>query len=206
MTDRKRTFQKIHPVCAVTIDVEMTHANDELRKGLETMEHFEKSVTMYGSARLKEGTEFYEKARAIAAGCARLGYAVVSGGGPGIMEAANRGAFEEKGESIGFNIELPFEQKPNAYQTTSLQFEYFFTRKEVMQFSSDVFIVFPGGFGTFDEVFQVLTHVQTGRMPKVPIILVGEAFWRPFDTAIRAIILKTYNSILSVTTKISFTK
>lgn len=192
---KKRTFQKIHKVCAVTIDVELQHAEKELRAGLETMEEFEKSVTMYGSARLKEGNIYYDMARRIAADCVSLGYAVVSGGGPGIMEAANRGAFEAGGQSVGFNIELPFEQKPNKYQNKSIEFEYFFTRKEAMHFSSEVFIVFPGGFGTFDELFQILTHVQTGRMPKVPIILVGESFWKPFDEAIRQLMDKQFHTI-----------
>lgn len=198
---KKRTFSSeqftTHAVstCPLLVENEARNAEKELMRGLQVMEEFEKSVTFFGSARLKPGTQYYEMTRRLAAECAKLGFAVVSGGGPGIMEAANRGAFEAGGASIGFNIELPHEQQENPYLTHSVPFEYFFTRKTAMTFTAEAFVCMPGGFGTFDEVFQVLCHIQTKKMPKVPVVLVGSEFWGPIDTLSRTILAERFHTI-----------
>ena len=126
----------------------MVQINKELREAFETISEFPKTVTMYGSARLQPGSYYYEKARRLAAACSKNGYAVVTGGGPGIMQAANQGSNEESGVGIGFNIVLPFEQKANPYVTHGVDFDYFFTRKFTMNFTGEAYLCFPGGFGT----------------------------------------------------------
>ena len=143
------------------------------------------SVTIFGSARFKEGNEHYEKARAIGAALAKEGYTIATGGGGGIMEAGNRGAFEADGQSLGFNITLPHEQVLNPYVTDSMPFHYFFTRKVVLTFGARAYVYFPGGYGTFDELFEVMTLMQTHKLPQVPIILVGSTYWNGLDTFIR---------------------
>jgi uncharacterized protein (TIGR00730 family) len=136
-----------------------------------------KSVTFFGSARLPETSEHYQRARRIAQKLAKLGYSVVSGGGPGIMEGANRGAFEGEGRSLGLNIKLPHEQVRNPYVTDSEDFYYFFIRKVMLSFSAEAYLFFPGGFGTFDEFFEILTLVQTNKIERIPMFLVGNEFW-----------------------------
>ena len=154
---------------------------DELKMGLDAVRSYPKTVTFFGSARLKPGTEYYEKARRLGARCCELGYGVITGGGPGIMQAGNQGTYEQCGTGIGFNIELPFEQVANPYVTHGVDFYYFFTRKVSMTFAGEAYLVFPGGFGTLDEFFEILTLVQTKKMQKVPIILVGTKFWGPLQ-------------------------
>lgn len=136
-------------------------------------------VTIFGSARTPPGTTYYEMARKMGEACARLGFTVMTGGGPGIMEAANRGAFEAGGRSIGVNIELPFEQHLNPYVQRSLSMRYFFTRKTVLVKYSYAFIVMPGGAGTMDEMFETMTLIQTGKLRNFPIILMGKDYWQP---------------------------
>lgn len=157
----------------------MVQINKELRQAFETIAEFPKTVTMYGSARLQPGSYYYEKARRLAAACSKHGYAVVTGGGPGIMQAANQGTHEASGVGIGFNIVLPFEQSANKYVTHGVDFEYFFTRKFTMNFTGEAYLCFPGGFGTLDEFFEIITLVQTKKVQKIPIILVGSDFWQP---------------------------
>jgi hypothetical protein len=135
------------------------------------------AVTVFGSARTPDTAPDYAAARALGASLVRAGYAVATGGGPGIMEAANRGAFEAGGTSIGLNIRLEHEQQPNAYQTLSLDFEYFYARKVMLAKYSVGFVVFRGGFGTLDELAEVLTLVQTQKLHPFPIFLVGRAYW-----------------------------
>lgn len=136
-------------------------------------------VTIFGSARVPEGTTYYEMARKMGEACARLGFTVVSGGGPGIMMAANQGAFEAGGKSIGVNIELPFEQGGNPYTHRAVTMRYFFTRKVILAKYSYAFIAMPGGAGTLDELFEVMTLVQTGKLKGFPIILMGRDYWQP---------------------------
>lgn len=157
----------------------------EFVKGFEFIKNQPKTVSIFGSARFVEGTEYYEKARSIASRLSALGFAIVTGGGPGIMEAANRGAFESDGKSLGLNIKLPREQSENPYLTASEEFYYFFIRKVMLSFSAEAYIFFPGGFGTMDEFFEILTLVQTKKIEKVPIFLVGAAYWKPLESFIR---------------------
>ncbi len=198
---KKRTFSserfaaRTVRTCPLLVADEARNAEKELMRGLETMEQFEKSVTFFGSARIKPGTPYYDMTVRLADECAKLGFAVVTGGGPGIMEAANKGAFDAGGASIGFNIELPHEQKENPFLTHSVPFEYFFTRKTAMTFTAEAFVCMPGGFGTFDEVFQVLCHIQTKKMPKVPVVLVGTDFWGPVDRLSKEILDERFHTI-----------
>ncbi len=201
MTNNKRNFdtpqftQAVIHACPMLISGEARNAEKELFRGLEVMQKYAKSITFFGSARLGPDTKYYKIAESLAAKCAKLGFAVVSGGGPGIMQAANKGAFEAGGVSIGFNIELPMEQSENPYLTESVPFEYFFTRKTALTFTAEAFIDFPGGFGTYDETFQVLCHIQTRKMPKVPVILVGSDFWGPLHESNVAILDKAFHTI-----------
>lgn len=167
----------------------------EFADGFEIMRHHSRSVTFFGSARFTESHEYYEKARHIAARISREGYAVITGGGGGIMEAGNRGAHESGGDSIGFNIKLPFEQKLNPYVTEDLAFKYFFSRKVLLAFSAEAYLFFPGGFGTLDEFFELITLVQTKKIPRVPLILVGDDYWGKLDVFIREQLLRNYQTI-----------
>lgn len=150
----------------------------EFVESFETMrDKPEMLVSVFGSARTAESDPDYASARKLGKLLTEAGYGVVTGGGPGIMEAASRGAYENNGTSIGLNIELPMEQNPNAYQNTSMSFNYFFVRKVCFLKYSMAFIVYPGGFGTLDELSEVLTMVQTGKINLIPIIFVNKKFW-----------------------------
>ena len=149
----------------------------EFVEGFDELATLSRGIAIFGSARTKPDSPEYKAAQETAALFANQGYAVITGGGPGIMEAANRGAFEAGGLSIGCNIELPFEQKPNAYQTLSLTFKYFFVRKMMFVKYSLAFIIFPGGFGTCDELFEALTLIQTRKIRNFPIVLFGSHYW-----------------------------
>jgi hypothetical protein len=135
------------------------------------------AVTVFGSARFPEGHRWYELARATGRRLAEAGYAVVTGGGPGIMEAANRGAHEAGGASVGCNIVLPKEQQPNPYCTRTLHFDHFFVRKVMLVKYSSAFIMMPGGLGTLDEAFETATLIQTGKIERFPVVAMGRAFW-----------------------------
>lgn len=150
----------------------------EFRETFELLENYPRSVTFFGSTRFAPGHPCYEHARSLAGKIVReTGYAVVTGGGPGVMEAANRGAYEAGGQSLGMHIKLPKEQKQNGFLTASRRFYYFFTRKVALSFSAEVYIFFPGGYGTLDEFYEIITLVQTAKIPRVPIICVGKDFW-----------------------------
>lgn len=136
-------------------------------------------VTIFGSARTKPGTRYYELAREMGKACSELGFTVLTGGGPGIMQAGNQGAYEAGGTSIGVNIELPFEQDVNPYVHRSVNMRYFFTRKTMLVKYSYAFVVMPGGAGTLDEMFETMTLIQTGKLKNFPIILMGRDFWQP---------------------------
>lgn len=145
--------------------------------GFELMPEFQPSVTVFGSSRVQEGSLYYEKARELGRILADKGFTVVTGGGPGIMEAANRGAFEAGGISIGLNIKLPREQKPNPYLTHTLNFNYFFARKVMLVKYATAFVLFPGGYGTLDELFETLTLIQTQKLKPFPVIMFGKEYW-----------------------------
>jgi uncharacterized protein (TIGR00730 family) len=148
-------------------------------KGFRALHFTGPSITVFGSARFKEDNIYYTNARNFGKKIAELGFATITGGGPGIMEAANRGAFENGGVSIGCNIQLPFEQKPNPYVNKTVTFEHFFVRKVLLVKYSYAFIIMPGGFGTMDEFFEVLTLVQTKTVTSFPIVLFGKKFYQP---------------------------
>ena len=151
----------------------------EFVQGFELLRNYDLAATFWGSARLTPDNEYYKAAEELAAKLAKKGFAVISGGGGGIMEASNVGAFKVGGKSIGLNIELPFEQKLNPYTTDSLTFKYFFSRKVMLTFSSEVYVYFPGGFGTLDEFFEIITLIQTKKIERIPVILYGKEFWEP---------------------------
>lgn len=171
----------IQPITLHEVDEDMRKRvsviNKEFKTGFDFIKNQPKSVTFFGSSRLPESNEHYQRARRIANKLGKLGYSIVSGGGPGIMEAANRGAFETEGRSLGLNIKLPHEQVHNPYATDAVEFYYFFVRKVMLSFAAEAYIFFPGGFGTFDEFFEILTLVQTRKIESVPIFLVGNEYW-----------------------------
>jgi uncharacterized protein (TIGR00730 family) len=150
----------------------------EFFEGFENLRGIRPAVTLFGSARTQSGDADYQLARQIAFGLSKKGFSVITGGGPGIMEAANLGAHEAGGRSVGCNIELPFEQKPNPYINLPVNFHYFFIRKVMFLRYTSAVIVMPGGFGTMDELFEVLTLVQTHKIDPFPIILVNRKFWQ----------------------------
>lgn len=162
----------------------------ELDKGFEIVDRYTNTVTIFGSARFEEGNEHYDKAREVSAALANEGYTVVTGGGGGIMEAGNRGAYEAEGQSLGFNITLPHEQHLNPYTTESMPFRYFFTRKVILSYGATGYVYFPGGFGTLDEFFEILTLIQTRKMPMAPLVLVGKEYWTGLDKYIKEHMLK----------------
>lgn len=170
--------------------------HDELEAGLKIIEENPKTITFFGSARLREGTVYYEMARELSKRIAKeTGYVLLSGGGPGIMEASARGATEGGGNPIGINISLPHEQHKNQYINKEIVCKHFFTRKTIMTFSAEAWIFFPGGYGTFDELFSILTLVQTGKIPRMPIILVGSEYWNELDSLIKKVMLEKYHTI-----------
>jgi uncharacterized protein (TIGR00730 family) len=150
----------------------------EFIKGFRTLHFVGPCVTVFGSARFKEDHPYYQAAREMGRKIAMLGLTTMTGGGPGTMEAANRGAFEQGGHSIGCNIKLPFEQKPNPYVQTSITFEHFFVRKVMLVKYSYAFVIMPGGFGTMDEFFETLTLVQTKTLVQFPLVLYGVEYYR----------------------------
>lgn len=149
----------------------------ELATGFAAMSGVTKGVSIFGSARTPTDDPDYDRARALAAALGREGFAIITGGGPGIMEAANRGARDVGAHSVGLNIELPFEQHLNPYLDTSLQFDHFFARKVMFVRYASAFVVLPGGFGTMDELFEALTLIQTAKIRNFPVFLVGRSFW-----------------------------
>ncbi len=168
------------------VSTQVCVVNEELRQGLDFVEKYKKSITIFGSARTPEGDKYYEKARRIGYRAVKeLDYAVVTGGGPGIMEAGNRGAYEANGTSLGLTIQLPHEQFSNKYLSEEIPFYFFFTRKTAMRYGSEVYLFFPGGYGTLDELMETLTLVQTQKIAPVPVILVGESFWKPLHEFIK---------------------
>lgn len=170
----------------------MMGSDDEFARAFKILDMYPKRVTFFGSARDNERDEKYRQAATkLAAMLAKDGYAIVSGGGNGIMAASNKGAYDAGGSSIGFNIQLPHEQKLNPYTTHNLAFHYFFTRKVMMTFFSHAYIYFPGGFGTLDELFEVMTMIQTKKMPPLHVIMFGSDYWNGLDDFIRKHMLDT---------------
>ena len=149
----------------------------EFIEAIDALSRIQPAVTIFGSARVKAEDPFYRKAETLARRLAQKGFSVITGGGPGIMEAANKGAAEAGGKSIGMNIRLPFEQKPNPYANISIEYKYFFVRKVMFVKYAVAYVIFPGGFGTLDELFEALTLIQTKRIKSFPVILFGQEYW-----------------------------
>jgi len=183
--DFRKTFQwRIFKIMSEFID------------GYHFLADFKKTVTVFGSTNLKPDNKYYQEARKFGFAISKKGYTVITGGGPGIMEAANRGAFEAGGNSIGINIELPQGQRVNKYVNKPIGFYYFFTRKVMLSFSSDAYIFFPGGYGTLDEFFEMVTLVQTKKLSRpVPIIVVGREYWQPLFNWLK---LEAYDKLKAV--------
>lgn len=166
----------------------------DLGRGLQIVRSFPQGVTIFGSARLPQDNKYCQMAFQLGHLLAENGHAVITGGGPGIMEAASHGAYEIGGRTIGLNIKLAHEQFPNPYLTDCLTFEYFFARKVSLAMSAKVFVFFPGGFGTMDEISEVLCLMQESKMPKMPVFLVGKSYWKGFDKVIgKMLVLKLIN-------------
>lgn len=149
----------------------------EFVEGIDALHKLGPAVSIFGSARTKPDHPYYKKAFELASLFAENGFSIITGGGPGIMEAANKGASSQNAGSVGLNITLPFEQSPNPYATTQIEFKYFFVRKVMFLKYAQAYIIMPGGFGTLDELFETITLIQTRRIKKMPIIMVGTEYW-----------------------------
>jgi uncharacterized protein (TIGR00730 family) len=168
----------------------MFHIMAEFIEGFEALSDSHPSVTIFGSTRVKPENEVYQKAERIGQLLAENGFGVITGGGPGVMEAANKGALSAGGRSIGLNIELPMEQNPNPYTNIHLSFRYFFVRKVMFVKYAVAYIILPGGFGTLDELFESITLIQTHKIKPFPVILVGSTYWGGLLNWIKEVVLK----------------
>ncbi len=167
----------------------------ELVEGFQMLRKYQLAATFFGSARLKPGDVSYEAAVDLGGRLSKSGFVIITGGAAGIMEAGNKGAYEAGGKSVGLNIQLPSEQAPNRFLTDGATFNYFFTRKVMLSFASEVYIYFPGGFGTMDEFFEIVTLVQTRKIKRIPILLYGKDFWAPFLELFKTQLCDTYHTI-----------
>jgi uncharacterized protein (TIGR00730 family) len=150
----------------------------EFVEGIEALSKLRQGVTIFGSAKVRPDDPYYKKAEHVARRLVESGFSVITGGGPGIMEAANKGAAEAGGQSVGLNIRLPYEQKPNPYANIVLEYKYFFVRKVMFVKYAVAYIILPGGFGTMDELFEALTLIQTKRIKPFPVVLMGSEYWK----------------------------
>lgn len=167
----------------------------EFVQGFELLREHGLAATFWGSARTTPDDPYYKDAEELAARLAKKGFSIISGGGPGIMEASNVGAFKVGGKSVGLNIQLPFEQKLNPYTTESLNFDFFFSRKVMLTFASEAYVYFPGGFGTLDEFFEIVTLIQTKKIEPIPVLLYGKEYWSPLITFFEKDMLQKYKTI-----------
>ncbi|HSX42570.1 MAG TPA: TIGR00730 family Rossman fold protein [Candidatus Saccharimonadales bacterium] len=168
----------------------------EFADGFDFINRYNDTVSIFGSANSWDETNpYYQKARELAKVLSNDGYSIVTGGGPGIMEAGNRGAQEAGGHSLGLNIQLPREQYLNTYATESMSFRYFFTRKVLLAYGAMAYVYFPGGFGTFDELFEIITLIQTKKMEPAPVVLMGSEFWTGLDRFVRTYMVKELGTV-----------
>ncbi len=197
-----KTLQEVTNACIADnpdlVDARMCVIDYEFRQGFELLKKHPRSVTIFGSARLKPETEMYQRVEKLAEKIANMDYSVITGGGHGIMGAGNKGAFSaEKGSSVGINIKLPFEQTTNPYLDDTIEFNHFFPRKVILSYAAEAYIYCPGGFGTLDEMFEILTLKQTGKIPDTPIILYGSDFWKPLENYFKEIMLQPGQETIS---------
>jgi len=167
----------------------------EFVTGFEVLRKYRLAATFFGSARSLPDDKWYQESQKLGYLLAKDGFAIITGGGGGIMGAANKGAYEAGGNSVGLNISLPHEQRLNSYVSDSETFKFFFIRKVMLSFASEVYIYFPGGFGTLDEFFEIVTLVQTGKIVRLPIVLVGKEYWLPLISWFRSTLLETHRTI-----------
>jgi uncharacterized protein (TIGR00730 family) len=167
----------------------------EFVDGFQFLSTSRNEITVFGSARLSPNTHWYNEAVKFGEMVGKCGFTMITGGGPGIMEAANKGTFETGGESLGLNIQLPMEQRANKYITRGKGFHYFFTRKVMLSASAQAYVFFPGGFGTLNELTEMVMLIQTGKMQKIPIVLVGKEFWTPYIEWIKKDFVERYKTI-----------
>lgn len=186
-----KEYSKEHNVSAQEIYSIMS----EFVRGFEFLRQYKKAVSIYGSARLGFDSDIYKQACLLSYHLAKDGFTIITGGGPGVMEAANKGAYEAGGKSVGINIKLKHKQKVNKYVIESREFEHFYVRKTMLSFASKVYIFFPGGFGTLDEFFEMLTLVQTEEIPRIPIVLVGKNYWSPLIKWIEEYLFKKNHAV-----------
>ena len=186
MTDKQYVINEI----TIQDSWRMFRIMAEFVDGFEALANYHPAVSIFGSTRIKPGDAVYQKAEQIGKLLAGNGFAVITGGGPGVMEAANKGAFSVGGKSIGLNIELPLEQKPNPYTNITLNFRYFFVRKVMFVKYAVAYIILPGGFGTMDELLESITLIQTHKIKPFPVILVGSKYWRGLLDWIKGVVLK----------------
>ncbi len=172
------------------------HIQYEFQEGFKFIRKYPKSVTFFGSSQISKNSPIYEKCVKLASYISKeTSYAIMTGGGPGVMEAINKGAFEAGGKSLGFNISLPHSHEINDYMTDSIKFSYFFTRKAMMTFTAEAYVFLPGGFGTFDELFGILTLIQTGKIPHVPVILFDSSYWNDVLALLKNTMLDKFHTI-----------
>ncbi len=178
------------------IEGHLEHIHREFAEGFEFLKKYPKSVTVFGSSLAKNDDRHYAQAQELGKRIVNeVGYAVVTGGGPGIMEATNKGAYEAGGISLGLNVSLPHERTTNAYVTHAIKFSYFFSRKTMLMFAAEAYVFFPGGYGTLDEFFNILTLLQTNKIPRVPIVLIDSNFWTPFRDLALEKMCRDYHTI-----------
>jgi len=189
MKDRKKLIQNL----SVEDPWRVFRIMAEFVEGFDELSDIGPAISIFGSARTSEKDPMYKDTVKTAQLLVKEGFAIITGGGPGIMEAGNRGACHKKGQSIGLNIDLPFEQKPNEYIEKLINFHYFFCRKVMFLKYAKAFVIFPGGFGTMDELFESLTLIQTKRMEKFPVILYGSKFWKGLEKWLEDSVLKAGN-------------
>jgi len=167
----------------------------EFVEGFQFLSTMNREISLFGSARIPPTSPWYKEAERLGKMLAQHGFTVITGGGPGIMEAANKGAYEGGGKSVGLNIQLPHEQRQNKYVTHGISFYYFFSRKVMLAASAQAYVYFPGGFGTMDEFFEIVTLIQTKKTEQLPIVLVGKDFWNPLIAFLEETMYGRYDAI-----------
>jgi len=187
-------------ICSIRI----SRIINEFVLGFRFLKKQQNTVTFFGSARVKKDQKYYKEATELAFALSKKGFTIVTGGGGGIMEAANKGAFKAGGKSVGINVVLPKEQSVNKYVTDSETFHYFFVRKVMLSFASQAYIFFPGGFGTLDELFETITLIQTNKIKRIPVILMHKEYWRPLLDWIEKDLQKKYKTISERDAKIYY--
>ncbi|MDO8584429.1 MAG: TIGR00730 family Rossman fold protein [bacterium] len=191
--DTKHPAQSVEGSFTENINWRIFRIMAEFVEGFEFLSTLNKEVSIFGSSVVTSSNKYYQLAKEIGYLCGKNGFTVVTGGGPGMMEAANWGAYDAGGESVGLDISLPLEQRRNAYVKRAMGFHYFFTRKVMLSASSQAYVFMPGGFGTLDELFEIVTLIQTRKMSdEVPVILVGRAFWHPMLVWIERVLMEEY--------------